>query len=92
MTVADGKVTVNVPGREPIAAAAAKSGSARSPARSQVAIGRGENSGHTLTYYNVVRRWVKLGDWNGKAQTFTLPVSRIANAGFSRSRTSTSSR
>ena len=26
-----------------------------------VAIGRGENSGHTVTYHNVVRRWLKLG-------------------------------
>ena len=28
-----------------------------------VAIGRGENHGRTITYHNVVRRWVKLGDW-----------------------------
>ena len=34
-----------------------------------VAIGRGENSGQTITYNNVVRRWMKLGDWNGKAET-----------------------
>ena len=35
-----------------------------------VAIGRGENSGRTLTYTNVVRRWIKLGDWSGKAATY----------------------
>ena len=28
-----------------------------------VAIGRGENHGRTITYTNVVKRWVKLGDW-----------------------------
>src|SRR5581483_2798947 len=28
-----------------------------------VAIGRGENRGRTITYHNVVRSWVKLGDW-----------------------------
>src|SRR6266700_836201 len=39
-----------------------------------VAIGRGENSGHTLTYTNVVRRWIKLGDWTCKAETFSVPV------------------
>src|SRR3954454_22133574 len=39
-----------------------------------VAIGRGENNGHTITYHNVVRRWIKLGDWDGTARTFTLPV------------------
>jgi len=45
-----------------------------------VTIGRGENSGHTLTYSNVVRRWIKLGDWSGKAETFTVPVKDIRSA------------
>jgi len=40
-----------------------------------VAIGRGENSGHTVTYHNVVRRWVKLGDWTGTARNFTVPLA-----------------
>jgi hypothetical protein len=40
-----------------------------------VAIGRGENSGHTVTYHNVVRRWVKLGDWSGAARNFTVPLA-----------------
>jgi len=39
-----------------------------------VKIERGENSGHTLTYTNVVRRWIKLGDWSGKAETFDVSV------------------
>ena len=51
-----------------------KSGCARSPRSIPVAIGRGENSGHTITYTNVVRRWIKLGDWTGKAETFNVPV------------------
>jgi hypothetical protein len=42
-----------------------------------VVIGRGENSGHTLTYTNVVRRWIKLGDWTGKAETFSVPVKDV---------------
>ena len=28
---------------------------------------RREQRARTITYHNVVRRWVKLGDWNGKA-------------------------
>jgi hypothetical protein len=40
-----------------------------------VTIGRGENSGHTITYHNVVRHWVKLGDWTGTARTFTVPAA-----------------
>ena len=42
-----------------------------------VTIGRGENSGHTITYTNVVRRWIKLGDWTGKAETFDVPVKTV---------------
>ena len=44
-------------------------------------IGRGENSGHTFTYHNVVRRWVKLGDWTGTARSFKVPVSDITSVG-----------
>ena len=43
--------------------------------RVQVMITRGENRGHTITYTNVVRRWMRLGDWNGTARTFTVPKS-----------------
>jgi hypothetical protein len=46
-----------------------------------VSIGRGENSGHTVTYTNVVRRWIKLGDWAGKAETFDVPVQDVQNGG-----------
>jgi hypothetical protein len=42
-----------------------------------VAIGRGENDGHTVTYHNVVRRWFKLGDWAGTAASWTVPTSEI---------------
>ncbi len=46
-----------------------------------VAIGRGENRGHTVVYHNVVRRWVKLGAWNGTAQTFSVPKSELKRDG-----------
>ncbi len=46
-----------------------------------VSIGRGENSGHTITYTNVVRRWIKLGDWSGKAETFNVPVKDVQSGG-----------
>jgi hypothetical protein len=84
MSVADGKVTVKVP------AQAGKAGEQSSAevwlcpvtANASVAIGRGENSGHTLTYHNVVRRWVKLGVWSGKAESFSLPLSELPDADF----------
>jgi len=46
-----------------------------------VSIGRGENSGHSITYSNVVRSWIKLGDWNGKAETFSVPMKDVQAAG-----------
>ncbi len=42
-----------------------------------VKIGRGENRGHTITYTNVVRRWTKIGEWNGKAQTLSVPLKDL---------------
>jgi hypothetical protein len=50
--------------------------------RIPVAIGRGENRGRTITYHNVVRRWVKLGEWAGWARTFTIATTDLAGAGI----------
>ena len=82
VTVVDGKVQVNVP------AASDAQGSAEVwlcpvTGKVQVVIKRGENGGHTLTYYNVVRRWMKLGEWNGKAASFNVPLSSLADARYS---------
>lgn len=42
-----------------------------------VAIRRGENNGRTITYFNVVRRWIKLGDWTGAKRSWTVPLADI---------------
>lgn len=42
-----------------------------------VRIGKGENGGRAVVYHNVSRRWLKLGDWNGKAARWTVPLSDI---------------
>jgi hypothetical protein len=42
-----------------------------------VAISRGENQGRMVTYTNVVRRWIKLGEWSGKAETFNVPIKDV---------------
>jgi len=47
-----------------------------------VAIGRGENHGRTVTYHNVVRRWLKLGDWSGSDASWTVPISEIETSGI----------
>ena len=46
-----------------------------------VAIQRGENRGKTITYHNVVRRWVKVGQWQGKANSWTIPLRDFAGDG-----------
>ena len=42
-----------------------------------VEIGRGENHGRTITYHNVVRHWLKLGDFSGADLTWSVPLSEI---------------
>ena len=46
-----------------------------------ISIGRGENRGRELTYYNVVRNLVKVGDWNGGAGSWTIPLENISRDG-----------
>jgi hypothetical protein len=46
-----------------------------------VAIGRGENSGHTVTYYNVVRRWLKIGDFSGGDAVWNVPTADFMSEG-----------
>ena len=44
-----------------------------------ISIGRGENRGRELTYYNVVRNVLKVGDWNGSAGSWTVPLENISH-------------
>lgn len=81
-TVADGIVTVKVPG----VVNSKHSGEVwLCPVTGKVlvAIGRGENRGHAITYHDVVRRWVKLGDWTGAAQTFTYKIADLPSGDVS---------
>jgi hypothetical protein len=76
VTVADGKINVEV------AAAKAPVQSADiwlCPLTKQapVQIGRGENRGQKITYTNVVRGWIKLGEWKGEALQLSKPLSEI---------------
>ena len=79
VTIAGDKLTVEVP-----AAAAGR----YEPAevwlvpiikKVPVAIERGENRGHTITYSNVVRKWVKLGEWNGKSEIYNVSIKEFQN-------------
>ena len=46
-----------------------------------ISIGRGENRGRELTYYNVVRNLVKVGDWNGSPGSWTVSLDSLAHDG-----------
>jgi len=46
-----------------------------------ISISRGENSGRELTYYNVVRNLLKVGDWNGSPGNWTVPLENISREG-----------
>jgi hypothetical protein len=45
-----------------------------------VEIKRGENRGRTVTYHNVVRRWIRLGRWSGGGHNWTIAKSEIGGA------------
>ncbi len=47
-----------------------------------IAIGKGENRGQKVTYYNVVRNLLKVGDWNGSAGSWTVPLENISREGI----------
>jgi hypothetical protein len=42
-----------------------------------VAIGRGENRGRQIRYYNVVREVTELGRWTGDGLELALPIKRL---------------
>ncbi len=46
-----------------------------------ISIGRGENGGREITYYNVVRNLLKVGDWNGNSGSWTVPLENISREG-----------
>ncbi len=46
-----------------------------------ISISRGENRGRELTYYNVVRNLLKIGDWNGAPGSWTVPIENVTREG-----------
>ncbi len=47
-----------------------------------VIIGRGENRGRTVTYHNVVRRWLKVAEWTGTSVSVDVPNSDFKAEGI----------
>ncbi|OQW54538.1 MAG: hypothetical protein A4S14_15105 [Proteobacteria bacterium SG_bin9] len=80
MTIGNGKLNVSVPA----AKSENESGEIWVCAVSRsvpIAIGRGENRGREVTYTNVVRNVLKVGDWNGKAGSWSVPLENITRDG-----------
>jgi hypothetical protein len=46
-----------------------------------ISIGRGENRGREITYHNVVRNLLKVGDWNGTPEHWSVPLENISREG-----------
>jgi hypothetical protein len=80
VSVTDDRLSVTIPAREN----ALGSEIWLCPVSEHVSVGieRGENRGRTITYTNVVRRWIRLGSWSGQSETFTVPVDAIKFEGI----------
>ena len=72
LSVANGNLHVDVPAASGDSLKSAGLWLIRVAHKRSVAIGRGENAGHSVTYTNVVRGMVKFGDWSGDARGFDV--------------------
>jgi len=78
MTKADGHIDISIP------ASAGQRAEVWICAVSKsvpITIGRGENNGRQIVYHNVVRDMLKVGDWNGTANTWSVPIENISRNG-----------
>lgn len=77
---ADGGLKVNLGAASEGGPKAAVLWLVRVASQRDVQIKRGENSGHTITYLNVARGFVRIGDWSGEAATFSVGADQLASA------------
>jgi len=78
LTCADGQINVGVAESHDVRAEVWLYGLVKA---TTIAIGRGENKGRSITYHNVARRWLKLGDWTGKASAWSVPLHVLKGDG-----------
>jgi hypothetical protein len=81
LALGENRITVNVPAKPNDEVLAGEVWLCPVSRAVPVGIGRGENHGRTITYTNVVRRWIKLGSWSGKSESFSVPVETVRAAG-----------
>jgi hypothetical protein len=79
IAIADGRINLSLPQAPEGPAEAWLCGLTKA---ATIAIGRGENKGRTITYRNIVRRWVKLGDWTGPARSWSVSLQTLSGDGI----------
>jgi hypothetical protein len=47
-----------------------------------ISISRGENRGREVVYHNVVRNILKVGEWNGSSESWTVPLDSVMRDGI----------
>ena len=81
MKLSGGHITVSVPDAGKVTASHGEVWICSISKAVPISIARGENHGRELTYYNVVRNVLKVGDWNGTAGSWTVPLENISREG-----------
>ncbi len=81
LAFADGRINLAVAGVDGVASSA-EAWLCGLTKTATVTIARGENKGRTISYHNVVRRWVKLGDWAGHAGSWSIPSQSLTGDGI----------
>ena len=77
MTVTGRQINVSVAGSKSPAATHGEVWICSVAKAISIAIGRGENRGREVTYHNVVRNLLKVGDWNGTPGSWSVPLENI---------------
>jgi hypothetical protein len=80
LSVADGRIELALPHAD--TAASAEAWLCGLMKTATIAIGRGENKGRTITYHNVARRWIRLGEWTGQYKTWSVAKEALAGDGI----------
>jgi hypothetical protein len=75
LILANGELMVTLPARQ-VRAGYEVNLAAYLP-QAQTPVKRGENSGRTLTEFNIVRQFRTLGSWNGREALFRVPLDAI---------------
>jgi hypothetical protein len=78
LSVNNSQVAITVPASATVATPQAEIWICAVAREIYVNVGRGENRGREIAYHNVVRRWLKVADWTGRAGTWAVPIENLS--------------